>query len=100
MSCIWALFSCFKQMDIKEAVYYAEFNWTLVLSTLTIQLFNIKPVVKFPAVRRDLVLLIDEQVEFDAIRLKWLETILKDSRMCMKVKNLAKNLNTQDENKT
>lgn len=101
-----------KQMDIKEAVYYAEFNWTLVLSTLNNSAIQYKPVVKFPAVRRDLALLIDEQVEFDAIKAlakNGLKQALKEVNLfdVYEGKNLAAGKKSygvsfilQDENKT
>lgn len=101
-----------KQHDIKEDVYFAEFNWTKVLSMLNTSDAQYKPVVKFPAVRRDLALLIDQEVEFDAIKRlakNGLKQVLKEVNLfdVYEGKNLAKGKKSygvsfmlQDENKT
>ena len=52
----------------KNEVYFAEFNWSTVLKLLSGKDIQYKPVTKFPAVRRDLALLIDEAVGFDEIK--------------------------------
>lgn len=101
-----------KQMDIKEAVYYAEFNWSAVLATLNTANTHYKPVVKYPAVRRDLALLIDESVSFDMIKTlakNGLKQALKEVNLfdVYEGKNIAKGKKSygvsfmlQDENKT
>jgi phenylalanyl-tRNA synthetase beta chain len=57
-----------KDFDIKVPVFYAQFNWDAVLSCMPTQEIKHKAVGKFPAVRRDLALLIDTKVSFDAIK--------------------------------
>ncbi|MFT6165515.1 MAG: phenylalanyl-tRNA synthetase beta chain [Vicingaceae bacterium] len=52
----------------KNEVYFAEFNWSIVLKLISGKDIQYKPVTKFPAVRRDLALLIDEAVGFDEIK--------------------------------
>ena len=52
----------------KNEVYFAEFNWSVVLKLINGKDIQYKPVTKFPAVRRDLALLIDEAVGFDEIK--------------------------------
>ena len=53
--------------DIDQEVYYAEINWTLLMKKVRNQSVSFKEISKFPAVRRDLALLVDKQVEFAAI---------------------------------
>jgi phenylalanyl-tRNA synthetase beta chain len=57
-----------KKFDIDAPVYYADFNWDniLILHKKHKVLFEEMP--KFPAVRRDLALLIDRQVKFSRIK--------------------------------
>ena len=57
-----------KKADGKEAVYYAEFNWDVVLRMLSGKDIQFKVVSKFPSVRRDLALLIDESIAFEEIK--------------------------------
>jgi len=57
-----------KKFEIDAPVYYADFNWDNVFQAHKkhVVLFNELP--KFPAVRRDLALLIDKDVKFDQIK--------------------------------
>jgi phenylalanyl-tRNA synthetase beta chain len=57
-----------KKFDIENPVYYADFNWdnVFVLHKKHKVLFEELP--KFPAVRRDLALLIDKNVKFGQIK--------------------------------
>ncbi len=57
-----------KKFDIDAPVYFADFNWdnVLILHKKHKVLFEELP--KFPAVRRDLALLIDKSVKFSKIR--------------------------------
>jgi len=52
----------------KNEVYFAEFNWSVILKLMSGKDVQYKPVTKFPTVRRDLALLIDEAVGFDEIK--------------------------------
>ncbi|WP_340114850.1 phenylalanine--tRNA ligase subunit beta [Maribellus mangrovi] len=57
-----------KKFDVDAPVYYADFNWDNVFQLHKKHqiLFNELP--KFPAVRRDLALLIDKKVQFNQIK--------------------------------
>lgn len=56
-----------KQFDIDEAVFFAEFKWDLLVKTASRQTILFKELSKFPEVRRDLALLLDQSVQFSAI---------------------------------
>lgn len=58
--------SILKSFDIKQEVLYADFNWALVLKALSNKI-KFTEIPKYPEVRRDLSLLLDEAVSFDAI---------------------------------
>jgi phenylalanyl-tRNA synthetase beta chain len=53
--------------DIKQTVYYADINWDLLIALAKKNKISYQKVSKFPAVRRDLALLIDKQVQFEEI---------------------------------
>jgi phenylalanyl-tRNA synthetase beta chain len=58
--------SILKHFDIKQEVFYADFNWNLILKLVSTKIkFTDFP--KYPEVRRDLALLVDQSVAFDAI---------------------------------
>ena len=56
-----------KQFDIKQAVWFADINWNIVLGLLQKSDNFYKEIPKFPAVRRDLALVLDKQVKFAAV---------------------------------
>ena len=58
--------SILKHFDIKQDVFYADFNWNAILKQIS---SNIKftEIPKYPEVRRDLALLIDNSVEFSQL---------------------------------
>ena len=56
-----------KQFGIDNTVYYAEMNWTLLMKTTKKNEITFTEVPKFPAVSRDLALLVDNSVEFAQI---------------------------------
>ena len=58
--------SILKYFDIKQEVFYADFNWALVLKLISNKI-KFADIPKYPEVRRDLALLIDENVTFDSI---------------------------------
>ncbi|MBN4051485.1 phenylalanine--tRNA ligase subunit beta [bacterium AH-315-M05] len=71
--------SVVKQFDIKEEVFYADFNWDNVVELLSAKDeetngLHYQDVPKFPAVRRDLALLIDREVQFGEIEKIALQT--------------------------
>ncbi|RTY94999.1 phenylalanine--tRNA ligase subunit beta [Flavobacterium sp. GT3R68] len=55
-----------KHFDIKQEVLYADFNWALILKLISTKI-KFADIPKYPEVRRDLALLVDENVAFDAI---------------------------------
>ncbi|RZJ27283.1 MAG: phenylalanine--tRNA ligase subunit beta, partial [Flavobacterium sp.] len=58
--------SILKEFDIKQEVLYADFNWNLVLKLISNKI-RFADIPKYPEVRRDLALLVDEDVTFDSI---------------------------------
>jgi phenylalanyl-tRNA synthetase beta chain len=57
-----------KKMDIKQAVFYADFNWDNILSATKKSKTTYKEISKYPTVRRDLALVIDENITFADIQ--------------------------------
>ncbi len=55
-----------KKFDIKPEVLYADFNWAAVLKITTTKI-KYTEIPKYPEVRRDLSLLIDNEISFDSI---------------------------------
>ena len=53
-----------KSFGIKQEVLYVDFDWENVLKTMSEKSFKVKPLPKFPAVKRDLSLLLDRKVTF------------------------------------
>ena len=53
-----------KKMDIKQPVYYADLNWTLLLKQYPTKEVLYQEVAKFPEVRRDLALILRKDVTF------------------------------------
>lgn len=56
-----------KKMDIKQPVFYADLNWTLLLKGYPTKEVQYQEVAKFPEVRRDLALILKKDVTFAAI---------------------------------
>ena len=57
-----------KTTDIEQDVYYAEFSWENILKTVKNHTIGYVPMPKFPAVKRDLALLLDKKVTFKEVR--------------------------------
>ena len=55
-----------KHFDIKQEVFYADFNWNAILKSLSNKI-KFTEISKYPEVRRDLALLVDEKVAFDDV---------------------------------
>lgn len=53
-----------KKMDIDNKVFFADLNWTALMKVIRKAKFEFKPISKYPAVSRDLALLLDKNVEF------------------------------------
>ncbi len=58
--------SILKHFDIKQEVLYADFNWDLILKLLSTRI-KFHDIPKYPQVRRDLALLVDDSVAFDSV---------------------------------
>lgn len=57
-----------KMADIDQEVYYAEFSWENLLKAIKNHTISFTPMPKFPAVKRDLALLLDKKVTFKEVR--------------------------------
>ena len=60
--------SILKRFDLKQEVFYADFNWDLILKQLNNKIKFVE-IPKFPEVRRDLALLVDDHITFEEIAL-------------------------------
>ncbi|NRT15775.1 phenylalanyl-tRNA synthetase beta chain [Flavobacterium sp. 28A] len=58
--------SILKHFGIKQEVYYADFNWDILLKAAASKI-KFTDIPKYPEVRRDLALLVDQSVNYDAI---------------------------------
>ena len=58
--------SILKHFGIKQDVYYADFNWDLILKIITGKI-KYSEIPKYPEVRRDLALLIDQNTTYESI---------------------------------
>jgi len=57
-----------KKADIDKEVYYADFDWALLLDIVRKNKIINKDIPKFPAVRRDLSMLVDVAVTFEDLK--------------------------------
>jgi phenylalanyl-tRNA synthetase beta chain len=60
--------SLLKNAGISNSVFYADFDWGFILKQLKSLKFVYAELSKFPAVRRDLALLVDESVTFSQLK--------------------------------
>jgi len=58
--------SVLKHFDIKQEVFFADFNWGAIIKMVTGKI-KYAEISKFPEVRRDLALLVDQNVSFENI---------------------------------
>ncbi len=56
-----------KQVDIKQDIWFAEFNWDLVLKSIPNAAVTFSELPKFPMVKRDLALLLDKSKNYNEI---------------------------------
>ncbi len=54
--------------DIKAPVYYADFNWDLVMKLIKSNKITFEELPKFPEVRRDLSLVLNKEIRYEQIR--------------------------------
>ncbi len=72
-----------KHFDIKQEVLFADFDWSLVLELLNNKIKSVA-IPKYPEVRRDLSLLLDENIEFKTVK----ELAQKTEKQLLKTINL------------
>jgi phenylalanyl-tRNA synthetase beta chain len=101
-----------KQFGLDSPVYYAELNWTALMKVIKKNEVLYTEVPKFPAVSRDLALLVDDNVEFAQIEqiarqtekklLKRVELfdVYEGDKLPAGKKSYAVNFILQDEEKT
>lgn len=77
--------SILKHFDIKQDVFFADFNWDILIKLVSAKM-KYTEISKFPEVRRDLALLVDTEVSFESIY-----TIAKQTE-----KSLLKDINLFD----
>jgi phenylalanyl-tRNA synthetase beta chain len=73
-----------KKMDIDGEVFYAEMDWDLIIKSIRNNKITYREVSKFPAVKRDLSLLVDRSVSFETLR----QISLKTERQLLKEVNV------------
>lgn len=56
-----------KELDIETDVYYAELSWTLLMKEIKKSKVTFSEISKFPAVKRDLALLLEKNIQFAEI---------------------------------
>ena len=101
-----------KAFDFKQPGYFAEVNWDLVLSLIPGKSLKYRGIPKFPEVRRDLALLVDEGVSFAQIEKLAFQTekkllkkvglfdVYEGEKIAPGKKSYAINFTLQDEEKT
>lgn len=70
-----------KKLDINADVFYADFDWDLIVKSVRNNKISYTEVSKFPSVRRDLSMLIDKDVTFEQLKqiaLKTDKSLLKE----------------------
>ncbi|HET7819720.1 MAG TPA: phenylalanine--tRNA ligase subunit beta, partial [Bacteroidia bacterium] len=82
----WTKKTSLKKFDIKQEVFYADFNWDFVTEAIKSSVVRYKEISKFPEVRRDLALVIDKNVKYE----------LLESLAYQTEKHLLKNINLFD----
>ncbi|MEP0133866.1 MAG: phenylalanine--tRNA ligase subunit beta [Eudoraea sp.] len=78
--------SILKEFDIKQEVFYADFNWDALSEIISKNEIIFEKIPRFPEVKRDLALLLDMGITFDEIK-----TIAFDTE-----RNLLKNITLFD----
>lgn len=58
---------CLKEFGIDSPVYFADFNWDAVLELLQNKKIQFTEIPKFPSVKRDFALLLDENISFKQV---------------------------------
>lgn len=98
--------------DVDKDVYYADFDWALLLDIVRKNKVIFQEIPKYPAVRRDLSMLVDTEVTFDSLKtiaFKTEKKLLKDvqvfdvyvgDKLPENKKSYALNFTLQDDQQT
>lgn len=101
-----------KKADVDGPVFFAQFDWDLLIKVIKKNKITYKEVFKFPSVRRDLALLLDDSVTFEQLRLIATKTerkllkevqifdVYKGEKLASGKKSYALSFVLQDEEKT
>ncbi|OYD45004.1 phenylalanine--tRNA ligase subunit beta [Sphingobacterium cellulitidis] len=101
-----------KKADVDGPVFFAQFDWDLLIKVIKKNKITYKEVSKFPSVRRDLALLLDDSVTFEQLRLIATKTerkllkevqifdVYKGEKLASGKKSYALSFVLQDEEKT
>jgi len=69
-----------KHFDIDAEVLFANFHWDLILEEIPTEEFKFRAIPKFPKVKRDFALLLDDAISFDGLK----ETAFKTEKHLLK----------------
>ena len=101
-----------KHFDIDKEVFFADFNWDTILKVTSGKAVKVSPIAKYPEVRRDFALLLDQNVSFDAVYKLAKQTekqllksvnlfdVYEGKNLPQGKKSYAVSFTLQDENKT
>ncbi|WP_316838010.1 phenylalanine--tRNA ligase subunit beta [Pedobacter nutrimenti] len=101
-----------KKGDVDKEVFYADFDWALLLEMIKKNRIINKEVPKYPSVRRDLSMLVDTEVTFDDLKTIAFKTekkllknvqvfdVYKGDKLPEGKKSYALNFTLQDEEQT
>ena len=101
-----------KRFDIKQEVWVADFNWDALLQLATAHSIRFSEIPRFPAVERDLAVVLDKQIAYSRVeatvlglRLKKLTTlslfdVFESEKIGAGKKSLALRFTFQDAEKT
>jgi phenylalanyl-tRNA synthetase beta chain len=101
-----------RHFDVEAETLFADFNWDLILETISTENFSLKPIPKYPSVKRDFALLLDNDVSFGKLKAAALQTekqLLKDvslfdvytgTKLPKGKKSYALSFTIQDDRKT
>ncbi len=101
-----------KSFGIKQEVLFADFDWQRVMEAVSTKSVKVKDLAKFPIVKRDLALLLDEQVSFNELYIRSFQIekqllravdlfdVYQGDKLALGKKSYALSFQLQDENKT
>lgn len=101
-----------KNFDIKQPVFFIDFNWLLLLRLVAAEKIIYKEVSKFPAVQRDLAVVVNNDITFNALKqavdkakinkLQQIQLfdIFESEKLGKNKKSMAVNFTFTDEEKT